>query len=132
MIALLCGGREYFFTPEDYVWLDAFADEHNVTELVTGGATGADANGQVWASRRGIETVIFPANWRKHGRSAGFKRNKRMLTYLQWAGMRDNVPVGVIAMPGGVGTRMMCSLAHRDGVMVYAPGTVVAYEEHQA
>lgn len=127
MIALLCGGREYFFTLADYTWLDAFATENGVTELVTGGASGADTNGQQWAAKRGIETVIFPANWRKYGRSAGFKRNQRMLAYLQYAGLRDNVPIGVIGMPGGVGTRMMVSLARDAGVMVYAPGTVVPH-----
>lgn len=45
--------------------------------LVSGGASsGADMFAEKYAKEEGIEILIFPADWDKHGKAAGFIRNK--------------------------------------------------------
>ena len=47
--------------------------------IVSGGAAGADTLAERYARERGYEFEVFKANWRKYGKSAGFKRNVEML-----------------------------------------------------
>lgn len=66
-----------------------FADA--ITEVVCGGAHGADHYGFVWASEQQLNTKIFSADWLLHGRSAGPIRNSAMADYadaliLVWDG----------------------------------------------
>ena len=42
-----------------------------ITLLVSGGARGADSLGEKWADDNNIQTLIFPADWDKHGKKAG-------------------------------------------------------------
>lgn len=44
--------------------------------IVSGGARGPDSWAESIAEQQGRETKIFPAEWEKHGRGAGLKRNK--------------------------------------------------------
>lgn len=53
----------------------------DITEVVSGGATGIDAMGERWAARRGVPVKLFEAEWRKHGKRAGPLRNQRMAEY---------------------------------------------------
>ena len=55
-------------------------DTFNV-EIVSGGAKGADSISEKFAAVCGIPTKIFPANWDKHGKAAGFIRNKDIVDY---------------------------------------------------
>lgn len=50
-------------------------DISEITHIVSGGAKGADALGERFANEFGKETIIFLAEWKKYGKSAGFKRN---------------------------------------------------------
>lgn len=60
----------------------AIADSgFSVHEVVSGGASGVDAQGEAWAHARGIPVRVFPALWREHGRSAGPIRNRAMADY---------------------------------------------------
>ena len=43
--------------------------------VITGGAIGADTCAENEAKKRGIKVLIIPANWKKYGKSAGYKRN---------------------------------------------------------
>ena len=45
------------------------------TVIVSGGAKGVDTWAVDAARTRGMEAVIFPADWDTHGKSAGFRRN---------------------------------------------------------
>ncbi len=54
-----------------------------VTEIVSGGARGADALGEAYALARGIPIRVFPADWRRHERAAGPYRNRQMARYAQ-------------------------------------------------
>jgi predicted Rossmann fold nucleotide-binding protein DprA/Smf involved in DNA uptake len=48
----------------------------HIDKIVSGGARGADALAEIWADRCGIQTQIFLPDWDRHGRSAGFIRNR--------------------------------------------------------
>ena len=50
-------------------------------EIVSGGARGADALGERYAKERDNKLRVFPANWKEHGKSAGYIRNKQMAEY---------------------------------------------------
>lgn len=56
-----------------------------ISEIVSGGASGIDALGEAWATRRQIRVKRFPADWKKHGRAAGPIRNREMARYADGA-----------------------------------------------
>ncbi len=45
------------------------------TVIVSGGARGVDTCAEIAAKKRGLRTIIHPADWNKHGKKAGFLRN---------------------------------------------------------
>jgi hypothetical protein len=49
-----------------------------ITSVVSGTARGADRLGEEYAGKNNIPVHRFPANWEKHGKSAGVKRNTEM------------------------------------------------------
>ena len=52
-----------------------------ITEIVSGGARGVDTMAEDWAVDNDVDTVIFPADWETHGKSAGYKRNVQIVEY---------------------------------------------------
>lgn len=50
-------------------------------QIVSGGAIGADALGEVYACENDLKIVRFLPDWNKHGKSAGPIRNKEMAEY---------------------------------------------------
>ena len=52
-----------------------------ISEIVSGGAKGVDSVGESIAKAFGIPVKKFPADWDKHGKVAGFIRNKEMADY---------------------------------------------------
>lgn len=52
-----------------------------VSEVVSGLAKGADKFGMRWALEHKIPVAKFPADWDKHGKPAGFIRNREMAKY---------------------------------------------------
>jgi hypothetical protein len=119
MRVLVCGGREFGYKYVngvryvDYEQLKVMydvLDEINITTLITGRARGADRFSEIYARRLGVDIFAFPADWNKHGRSAGPIRNQQMLN--------EGKPDLVIAFPGGTGTSHMCKIAEKAGVEV--------------
>lgn len=53
----------------------------DITEIVSGTATGIDRLGEEWATNNGKIITRFPANWTKYGKSAGPIRNAEMAIY---------------------------------------------------
>ena len=53
--------------------------KNKITLVVSGGARGADTLGERWANDNNIETLIFLADWEKHGKRAGFIRNEDII-----------------------------------------------------
>jgi hypothetical protein len=74
-----------------------------------GGARGVDSFAREWATTKHIGRWVCNAEWDKHGRSAGPRRNARM---LEWK------PDLVIAFPGGRGTADMVAKAEAAGISV--------------
>lgn len=56
-----------------------------ITEEVSGAATGVDKLGEQWARNNDIPIKSFPADWDNYGRKAGFMRNVQMVKYADAA-----------------------------------------------
>ena len=107
---LICGGRFYRDEKQMFSCMEAIVNEHGRPSLIIhGGATGADTLAEKYANVTMIPTKVFPAEWTRLGRSAGFERNKEMIL---------EEPDMVIAFPGGGGTEHMLELAKRYNVPV--------------
>lgn len=112
MKLIICGGRHFndheLFWREITAWI---ATHGRPTEVITGGATGADTMGHDWATAEGIPTRVFRADWSTHGRRAGPVRNEQMAWYARDGG-------AVLAFPGGRGTLDMITQAGLRGLHV--------------
>lgn len=64
----------------DVVVSQLVAEEYEV-EIVSGHALGVDQYGERYAQDNDLDLVIMPANWKRYGKSAGYKRNKKMAEY---------------------------------------------------
>jgi hypothetical protein len=55
-------------------------DRHRITQVLTGGAKGADQLGYRWAVAHGLgkQHQLFRAAWERFGKSAGVRRNHQM------------------------------------------------------
>lgn len=103
---LVCGGRDF----DDYDRVKEVLDELSIGRIIHGNAKGADALGDRYARERGIERIIYPANWDGLGKRAGYVRNSLMLSHGK--------PDIVVAFPGGRGTAMMKDIARKGDVGV--------------
>lgn len=124
---LVCGGRDFNDKRAVYNALDRLCEERgwqtpkdeygnwlpaNVT-IIHGGATGADALADDWAIVNWVPQMSFPADWRKHGNSAGPIRNQQMID--------EGQPTLVVAFPGGRGTEDMKRRAKKAGIPIVEP-----------
>lgn len=111
MRVLVCGGRDYDDDVKVYETLDWVGVHKDIIDvIISGHARGADSLGEMYADERGIELDIYPAQWNKYGKSAGYRRNTQMLV--------EGKPDLVVAFPGGRGTAMMVKIAKDAGVEV--------------
>ena len=118
MRVLVCGGRDYKDREKVYQILDDMCETYKVQIESYGlciihGAChsgGADILAEDWAKSRQVAYVGNPAEWKKYGKAAGFRRNQSMLH--RWR------PELVIAFPGGNGTKNMMKLAKEVEVSV--------------
>lgn len=102
---IIAGGRDF----NDYNTLKEYCDyilskTEEPVEIVCGEARGADTLGKRYAIEKGYSIKSFPADWSKHGKSAGHIRNKQMAGYAD----------ALIAFWDGNsrGTKSMISYAH--------------------
>ena len=105
MKTIIAGGRNYFLTQEDIRFLSTLP----ITEVVSGGANGADHGGEVFALNNNIVIKKFPADWTTHGRAAGPIRNEEMAKYAE----------AVVLFPGGAGTDSMAKLAKKYNLVIH-------------
>ena len=106
MKLIIAGGRNYEMTIHDWRNL---TDIKGVTEIVSGGASGADKGGEEYAASVSIPVKSFPADWEKHGRCAGPMRNRQMAEYAD----------AVALFPGGKGTASMHREAVKAGIEIF-------------
>ncbi len=106
MKVLVCGGRDY----DDYAKVRDVLSQLFPwpTQIIEGGADGADNLAKIWARGQGISVHTFKAQWDKYGKAAGMIRNKEMLD--------EGKPDRVVAFPGGRGTSDMVSRAIEAGI----------------
>lgn len=80
MRCVICGSR----TIDDYEFLKQaiLESKFDITEVVSGCAFGADRLGEQWAIEQKLQLHKFPADWNRHGRYAGFLRNKEMVNFV--------------------------------------------------
>lgn len=119
MRCIIAGGRDITDPAVLYAAIEACPWAYAIEDVIEGGALGVDALAAAWAKERGLRHTCVPADWKKHGKSAGPKRNRLM------ASLAD----ALIAIPGegeSRGTRSMIAEAERAGihVFVYEPEAV--------
>ena len=51
----------------------------NITEIISGGATGADKLAEKYALNKNIKMTIFYPDWKKYGKKAGPLRNQQII-----------------------------------------------------
>jgi hypothetical protein len=107
MRVLVCGGRQYNNRSHVFNTLDEI---HGITEIIQGGAKGADRLAQQWALEKGIPCRTFEADWDRYGKAAGMIRNQRMIN--------EGKPDLVISFPGKRGTADMVAKAKMAGIEV--------------
>lgn len=126
---IVCGGRDYGDYPFVDYTLDMILEAYKHVAIIHGGATGADTFADRWAHRRNVNPLpgttcamplSVPADWTAFGSRAGPIRNAKMLGLL----LTRRAPghkIGVLAFPGGKGTKHMSELAYKAGVKVLEP-----------
>ncbi len=105
MKLIIAGGRTYHLTFQD----TALLNDLDITEVVSGGASGADLGGEKYAEMRMVPVIHFPADWNTHGKAAGPIRNREMAEYAD----------AVALFPGGRGTESMRREAIKAGIKVF-------------
>lgn len=114
---------EYFFclvvgsrTFNDYELmkkkLDKLLQNQKKVVIVSGGARGADTLAVQYAKERGYSVKVFPAQWEKYGKRAGYVRNEQMHEYISKVERR-----GVVAFWDGQshGTEHNFSMCRKYG-----------------
>jgi hypothetical protein len=105
MKVLVTGGRGFKDAELLRATLARLDSQVQFTELIHGGAQGADALAQEWALEQEIPIKMFLADWEKYGKAAGPIRNQQMLV--------EGKPDLVVAFQGGRGTASMVSRAQQ-------------------
>lgn len=84
MKTIIAGSRDGIVYTDLINALHLCGFKNQITEIVSGGARGADSYGENYAKDFNIPLKIFPAKWRVNGvydPSAGYKRNVEMARY---------------------------------------------------
>jgi hypothetical protein len=79
MKVLVCGDRHY--SDRKYLWhvLDREHHLRRFTEVIAGGAAGADTLAAIWATEHHVPFTVVTADWETYGKAAGPIRNQQML-----------------------------------------------------
>ena len=105
---LIVGSRSYTDYGAFKAKCDALLADKTDIEIVSGGCSGADAIAERYAHSHGYPLQIFPADWSRYGKRAGYVRNREMHAYISTFAER-----GVIAFWDGTskGTAQSFALA---------------------
>ena len=69
------GSRDF----DDYEFLKKILNYHPCTQIISGGARGADTLAKQYAIEHGIPIKEFIPDWDTHGKSAGYLRNEQIV-----------------------------------------------------
>lgn len=122
-IIAITGGRDVHPSQQQ---LDAFArylDACRCTLLLHGACSGVDdiVSKSIRAARTSLAIVGMPAQWERHGRAAGPKRNREMLMGGESGRRADTL----VHWPGGPGTAGCVALAATLGIPTVPIGEIV-------
>jgi hypothetical protein len=106
---IVCGGWDYQDRKRVWDVLDRIRARRGIALVIEGGAAGADRLAREWAQSHGVGFETVKAMFARDGLRAGPMRNCAMLALE---------PDGVVAFPGGPGTRDMVKKARKAGVTV--------------
>lgn len=83
----------------------------DITQIISGCASGVDKLGEEYATFMQIPIARYPANWNLYGKSAGFIRNKEMA---------ENADALIAIWDGeSKGTKHMIDIANKRGLKIY-------------
>ena len=78
---IIAGGRDFgdyeLLQSKCLLIIERLMADHKVI-IMSGHAKGADVLGEKFAHEHGVKLEIYPADWKAHYRSAGFRRNEQM------------------------------------------------------
>ena len=69
MKILVCGGRNFDDAMLFGSWMGGVMNDYTVTEVIHGGARGADHMAGEFAKWKGIPVRVFPAQWEEYGKA---------------------------------------------------------------
>jgi hypothetical protein len=110
MRCIIAGSRSF----DDYGYmvqkLTGWCEEF-MSEVISGGAKGADRLGERFAKEHNIPLKIMPADWDRYGKRAGYIRNTQMaaeadVLFAFWDGKSP-------------GTKHMIDIAYDKGLLVF-------------
>jgi hypothetical protein len=78
MKVVVFGSRDVVISVQLIDWVEKALAAVGATEVISGCARGGDRIGEHAGRRLSIVVREYPAQWRKYGRSAGFRRNEQM------------------------------------------------------
>ena len=109
MRVIIAGSRE--IVDYDLVCRAIEESGFEMTEVVSGRARGVDALGEKYALEHDVNLRLFPAEWDKYGKRAGYLRNAKMANYAD----------ALVAIWDGFsrGTASMIDLARRKGLKIH-------------
>jgi len=112
MKVLICGGRNWMDLSSVVYVLAAFEKENPI--IIHGDCRGADRIAGDIAKRLDYEVRVYPAEWDKYGRGAGFIRNQQMLDVEN----PDMVIVFHNDLENSKGSKDMMRRAEKEGIII--------------
>jgi predicted Rossmann-fold nucleotide-binding protein len=106
---IIAGGRNFRMNRQDIRRLCSLVADHGYTAVISGGASGADLCGEVFAYCLDLPLIIVDADWNKHGKAAGPIRNKEIA----------KIGHGLAIFTGGSGTNSMNFEALKAGIKIH-------------
>ena len=96
---------------DDYEFLKKILNYHPCTQIISGGARGADSLAKRYATEHGIPIKEFMPDWDVYGKSAGYIRNEKIV----------DTSDELVAFWNGIsrGTKHSLTLAENAGKPVY-------------
>lgn len=107
-VVIVTGSRKWF----DYDVIAKALETAKPDLVVHGGATGADKIAEGWAKDHCIPVLLYTADWKQYGKSAGPRRNAQMVS---------NHPTAIVLafpMRGSLGTWSCVRIAKACGMKV--------------
>ncbi|WQJ53354.1 MAG: GTP-binding domain protein [Wendovervirus sonii] len=81
MKVAIVGSRSFndYDNLKDFIKMICIQNNIEIDTIVSGGARGADKLGEQYAKENGYDLTVFPAEWDKYGKRAGFIRNEYII-----------------------------------------------------